>query len=204
MLWSAFLSMTNSGMVLKHRRFSINVFTVLNGDSVMRWMFFVKAPKIKTILFVWALLSVISWKRKGRTEVEKIREVNGYKLRNITFKKSGSFLTEGNPPVVYTSLHIFCQSRQVLLAETARVKMLTYFKAWRPSSGYLTSHSGVICHNTWQLSHSGRLQVRDGGARHLRDPVRAPSLTRWSVHLQKWPRDVNLRVGMLTGLWPLV
>jgi len=31
--------------------------------------------------------------------------------------------------------------------------------------------------------------------------VEDPSLTRWAVHLQKWPRDVNLRAGMLTSLW---
>ncbi len=31
--------------------------------------------------------------------------------------------------------------------------------------------------------------------------VEDPSLSRWSVHLQKWPRDVNLQAGMLTGLW---
>jgi hypothetical protein len=28
-----------------------------------------------------------------------------------------------------------------------------------------------------------------------------PSISRWTVHLQKWPRDVNLRAGMLTGVW---
>jgi hypothetical protein len=37
-----------------------------------------------------------------KAEVEKIREVNGDKLRNISHKKSGNFLFEGNPPVVYT------------------------------------------------------------------------------------------------------
>ncbi len=41
-----------------------------------------------------------------KAEVEKIREVRGNKLRNISLKKSGRFSYGGNPRIVYTSQRI--------------------------------------------------------------------------------------------------
>ncbi len=141
--------------------------------------------------------------------------MKGNKLRNISLKKSGSFFSRCNPRIVYTSLHIFCRSRKVLPAGIARVKMLTYFKALRPRPGYLVDEAPNVSPHMAELFAT----VRDNG-RILDDfrcvvgghaifeaqfelgkMVEDPSHSRWAVHLQKWPRDVNLRAGMLTSLW---
>jgi hypothetical protein len=43
--------------------------------------------------------------------------------------------------------------------------------------------------------------------RHIREKfelgmlVDDPSLSKWTVHMQRRPRDVNLHTGMLYGLW---
>jgi hypothetical protein len=93
--------------------------------------------------------------------------------------------------------------------------MLTYFKALCSRPGYLVDEASTASPLTAELFAT----VRDNG--HILDDFRCvmgghaifeaqfelgklvedPSLSRWSVHLQEWPRDVNLRAGMLTGLW---
>ena len=85
--------------------------------------------------------------------------MNGNKLRNISFKKSRNFLSEGNPRIVYTSFHISCRSRKDLPAGTARVKMLTYFKALRPRPGYLIDEPSTASPHTAELFAT----VRDNG-----------------------------------------
>jgi hypothetical protein len=80
--------------------------------------------------------------------------------------------------------------------------MLTYFKALRPRPGYLVDKASNASPHTAELFAT----VRDNG-RILEakfEPgklVEGPSLSRWAIHLQKWPRDVNLREEMLTSLW---
>jgi hypothetical protein len=113
------------------------------------------------------------------------------------------------------SLQFFCRLRKVLPATTVRVKMLTYFKALRPKSGYNVDEAYNAKPHTAELFAT----VRDNGrilddfrcvlgghavfeaSFELGKVMEDPSISRWTVHLQKWPRDVNLRAGMLTGVW---
>ena len=93
--------------------------------------------------------------------------------------------------------------------------MLTYFKALRPKSGYNVDEAYNAKPHTAELFAT----VRDNGrilddfrcvlgghavfeaSFELGKVMEDPSISRWTVHLQKWPRDVTLRAGMLTGVW---
>jgi hypothetical protein len=91
--------------------------------------------------------------------------------------------------------------------------MLTYFMAIRPESGYSVDEAFTAKPHTAELfatvRDNGRIlddfQCVVGGQEvfeasfELGKVMEDPS--RWTVHLQKWPRDVNLRAGMLTGVW---
>jgi hypothetical protein len=93
--------------------------------------------------------------------------------------------------------------------------MLTYFKAIRPRQGF------TVVEPPTSIPHTAELfaQVRDNG--RILDDFRCVmgghsifeaqfelgqiiddlSISKWTIHMQKWPRDVNLRTGMLSGLW---
>jgi hypothetical protein len=93
--------------------------------------------------------------------------------------------------------------------------MLTYFKAIRPRPGFKVDEPPTTSPHTAELFAT----VRDNG--RILDDYRCvigghaifeaqfelgklledPSLSKWTVHMQKWPRDINLRDGMLSGLW---
>jgi hypothetical protein len=93
--------------------------------------------------------------------------------------------------------------------------MLRLYKAIRPASGYHTDQPPNTSKHTAELF----AEVRDNGrildntrcvlggtdileaeislAKMFEDPV----LRSYKMHIQRWPRDVDLKKGLLSGLW---
>jgi hypothetical protein len=93
--------------------------------------------------------------------------------------------------------------------------MLRLYKAIRPASGYHTDQPPNTSKHTAELF----AEVRDNGrildntrcvlggtdileaeislAKMFEDPV----LQSYKLHIQRWPRDVDLKKGLLSGLW---
>jgi hypothetical protein len=93
--------------------------------------------------------------------------------------------------------------------------MLRLFKAVRPASGYHTDQPPNTSKHTAELF----AEVRDTG--RILDNMRCvlggtdileaeislaklfddPVLQSYKMHIQRWPRDVDLKKGLLSGLW---
>ena len=93
--------------------------------------------------------------------------------------------------------------------------MLRLYKALRPASGYHTDQppntskhtaelfaetrdNGRILDNTrCVLGGTDILEAEISLAKMFEDPV----LRSYKMHIQRWPRDVDLKKGLLSGLW---
>ena len=93
--------------------------------------------------------------------------------------------------------------------------MLTYFKAIRPKPGFLVDQAP----NTHAITGELFAEVRKNG--RILDESRIvvggndilnaeftlgklledPELSQFTIKLQKWPRDIDIRRGLLSGLW---
>jgi len=149
-----------------------------------------------------------------RQKYENLRSV-GIKLRNDSRQKIREIFSGGNPQVVLSSLQYFCRSRKVLPVRSSESQNADVFqlKAIRPKGGYNVDEAFTSKPHTAELFAT----VRDNGrilddfrcvvgghavfeaSFELGKVMEDPSISRWTMHLQKWPRDVNLRAGMLTG-----
>jgi hypothetical protein len=93
--------------------------------------------------------------------------------------------------------------------------MLTYFKAIRPRPGFLVDQApnthGITGELFAEVRKNGRIldetRIVVGGNDILNAEftlgklLEDPELSQFSIKLQKWPRDINIRRGLLSGLW---
>jgi hypothetical protein len=93
--------------------------------------------------------------------------------------------------------------------------MLTYFKAIRPKPGYLVDQApnthGITAELFAEVRKTGRIldesRVVVGGNDILNaeftlgNLLDDPELSQFTLKLQKWPRDIDIRSGLLSGLW---
>ena len=93
--------------------------------------------------------------------------------------------------------------------------MLRLYKALRPASGYHTDQPPNTSKHTAELFAEARdngrildntrcvlggtdiLEAEISLAKMFEDPV----LRSYKMHIQRWPRDVDLKKGLLSGLW---
>jgi hypothetical protein len=93
--------------------------------------------------------------------------------------------------------------------------MLRLYKAIRPASGYHTDQPPNTSKHTAELFAEARdngrildntrcvlggtdiLEAEISLAKMFEDPV----LRSYKMHIQRWPRDVDLKKGLLSGLW---
>lgn len=93
--------------------------------------------------------------------------------------------------------------------------MLRFFKAVRPSAGFSTDEPAATAPHSAELFASMRQNGRIldsvryalGGTAILEGSFKLgkifpdPEIAAWTLHLQCWPRDVDLRKGLLSGAW---
>jgi hypothetical protein len=93
--------------------------------------------------------------------------------------------------------------------------MLRFYKAIRPSSGFRTDQPPTTSKHTAELfaevHDNGRILDNTrcvlGGTDILEANISLsklfddPALQTYKMHMQRWPRDVELKKGLLSGLW---
>lgn len=93
--------------------------------------------------------------------------------------------------------------------------MLRFFKAVKPKAGFYTDEAPASAGHTAEvfatIRPNGRIldsvrYVLGGteiieGAFKLGQLFTDLELANWTLHLQRWPRDVDLRKGLLSGPW---
>jgi hypothetical protein len=117
----------------------------------------------------------------------RICVVNRKNARNCVRRKIREILMRENPRVIRHSVHFRCRSRQTNNTHAITGELFAEVR----KNGRILDESRIVVGGNDILNAEFTL------GKLLEDP----ELSKFTIKLQKWPRDIHIRRGLLSGLW---